>query len=82
MFDQIHQIIFHGKGGYAFPDIYSMPIWLRQYTFHQIKTWYEEQNKDKDDIDTFTSKVKSGQVQVPDYAKGAKLKYNGGTTQK
>ena len=82
LFDQIHQIVFHGKGGYTFPDVYAMPIWLRQYTFHQIKTWYEEQNKEKDDIDTFTSKVKSGQVQVPDYVKGAKLKYNGGTTQK
>ena len=82
MFDQIHEIVFHGKGGYSWGDIYNMPIWLRQYTFHQIKKWYDEQNKPKDDINTFTNKVKSGQVQVPDYAKGAKLKYNGGTTQR
>ena len=82
MFDQIHEIVFHRKGGYSWGDIYNMPIWLRQYTFHQIKKWYDEQNKPKDDINTFTNKVKSGQVQVPDYAKGAKLKYNGGTTQR
>jgi hypothetical protein len=82
MFDQIHEIVFHGKGGYSWGDIYNMPIWLRQYTFHQIKKWYDEQNKPKDDINTFTNKVKSGQVQVPDYAKGTKLKYNGGTTQR
>jgi hypothetical protein len=59
-----------------------MPIWLRSYTFNQIKKHYEEQNRSKEDIDSFTSKVKSGQVQVPDYAKGTKLKYNGGTTQR
>jgi hypothetical protein len=82
LFDQIHEIVFHGKGGYSFGDIYNMPIWLRIYTFNQIKSWYEEQNRSKEDIDSFTSKVKSGQVQVPDYAKGAKLKYNGGTTQR
>lgn len=59
-----------------------MPIWLRIYTFNQIKQYYEEQNKSKDDIDTFTNKVKSGQVQVPEHVKGAKLKYNGGTTER
>jgi hypothetical protein len=80
LFDQIHQIIFHGKGGYNFQDVYEMPVWLRIYTFNQIKKWYDEQNKQNDDIDTFTNKVKSGQVQVPDYAKGAKLKYNGGAS--
>lgn len=82
MFDQIHQIVFHGQGGYSFGDVYNMPIWLRIYTFNQIKKWYDEQNKEKDDIDTFTSKVKSGQVQVPEHVKGAKLKYNGGTTER
>lgn len=82
MFDQIHQIVFHGHGGYSFGDVYNMPIWLRMYTFNQIKKWHDEQNKQNDDVDDFTSKVKSGQISVPDYAKNQKYSYNGGTTQK
>jgi hypothetical protein len=80
IFDQIHQIVFHGQGGYNFDDVYNMPLWLRSYTFNQIKKWYDEKNKQEDDVSEFTKKVKSGVVQVPDYSKGTKLKYNGGST--
>jgi len=24
--------------------IYNMPLWLRKYTFHTIKEWYESQS--------------------------------------
>lgn len=39
LFKQIHQIVFHGNGGYSWPDIYNMPIWLRRYTFEEIKEY-------------------------------------------
>jgi len=45
VFKEIHEIIFHGKGGYDWMTIYHMPIWLRKYTFHEIKKFYDEQNK-------------------------------------
>ncbi len=81
IFDQIHQIVFHGQGGYNFDDVYNMPIWLRTYTFNQIKKWYDEKNKsEQNDVTDFTQKVKSGQISVPDYAKKFKTKYNGGAT--
>ena len=28
-----------------------MPIWLRRYTFNEIREYYEEQNKKTDQID-------------------------------
>ena len=37
IFKQIHEIIFHGKGGYDYVTIYNMPIWLRKFTFKEIK---------------------------------------------
>jgi len=46
MFDQIHEIVFHGKGGYDWYTVYNFPIYLREFTYHKIKTFYEEQNKD------------------------------------
>ena len=36
LFTQIHEIIFHGKGGYDWNTVYSMPIWLRKFTFFKI----------------------------------------------
>ena len=42
IFKQIHEIVFHGKGGYDYYTIYNMPIWLRKYTFKEINDFYEE----------------------------------------
>lgn len=45
LFTQIHEIVFHGKGGYDWDTVYNMPIWLRKFTFHQIKEFYESEAK-------------------------------------
>ena len=44
LFTQLHEIVFHGKGGYDFPTIYDMPIWLRNFTWKKMSEYYEEQN--------------------------------------
>jgi len=45
LFKQIHEILFYGKGGYDFETVYTMPIWLRKFTFKLISDYYDEQNK-------------------------------------
>jgi len=45
LFSQIHQIVFHGKGGYDWNTVYNMPIWLRKYTFNEIKKHYDEEQE-------------------------------------
>ena len=42
LFKQIHEIVFHGNGGFDWNTIYNMPIWLRKYTFSQIQKHYED----------------------------------------
>jgi hypothetical protein len=44
LFSQIHEIIFHGKGGYDWDTIYNMPIWLRRFTFEKIKEFYDKEH--------------------------------------
>jgi len=44
LFTQIHEIVFHGQGGYSWSDVYNMPSWLRKFTFHKIKEHYDKQN--------------------------------------
>ena len=45
LFSQIHQIVFHGNGGYDWHTVYNMPIWLRRFTFNEIKKHFEEENE-------------------------------------
>ncbi len=45
LFKQIHEIVFHGKGGYSWNDVYNMPVWLRRFTFKEIQEFYEEEKE-------------------------------------
>jgi hypothetical protein len=49
LFTQIHEIIFHGNGGYDYDTVYNMPLWLRQFTFSRIKEFHEKQNSQDQD---------------------------------
>jgi hypothetical protein len=45
LFTQIHEIVFHGKGGYDWNTIYNMPRWLRLFTFNKINDFYQKENE-------------------------------------
>ena len=45
LFTQIHEMVFHGKGGYDWETIYNMPRWLRQFTFNQINEYYKKESE-------------------------------------
>ena len=53
IFQQIHEIVFYGKGGYSWNDVYNMPIWLRNFTFKNIKEYYDNQNSNSDNEQTW-----------------------------
>ena len=60
IFTQIHQIVFHGKGGYDWDTVYNMPIWLRRFTFNEMQKYYEEEKK------AYSNNGKSGSKTVID----------------
>ena len=53
LFGQIHEIVFHGQGGYDYATVYNMPIWLRKFTFKKIKGWYDAAKKDTEAEDSW-----------------------------
>jgi hypothetical protein len=70
VFTQIHEIVFHGKGGYDWHTIYDMPIWLRRFTFNKIQEFYTSEkeayeNKGKGGK-TKTVVDSSGKIQSPE----------------
>ena len=45
MFIQIHDLCYHGKGGFSFFEVYNMPIWLRKFNIHRINEHLEKEQK-------------------------------------
>jgi hypothetical protein len=80
VFNQIHDIVFHGKGGYTWETIYNMPIWLRNFTFNKINEFYEnsnDQNKSdvvQESINALKSAGNSKQITPPSYITKASKK--------
>jgi hypothetical protein len=72
LFQQIHQVIFHGNGGYSWPDVYNMPIWLRNFTFSEIKKFHEESNKPDSKSDKTSTLVNAdGTINAPNFKKSS-----------
>jgi hypothetical protein len=62
VFRQIHEIVFHGKGGYTWETVYNMPIWLRNYTFNLLEEHYSEKSKPE-----VSDKLNNTEIVVPDF---------------
>jgi hypothetical protein len=71
LFKQIHEIVFHGKGGFDWHTVYNMPIWLRKFTFKQIQDFYdEENNKSSSSNNGKKTMVNSdGTINTPEFTK-------------
>ena len=69
----IHQLIFHGKGGYDYNTVYNMPIWLRKFTYSEIRDFYDKENKEQETTTSGKSNLinSDGTVNTPDFKKAS-----------
>lgn len=44
----IHEIVYHGNGGYDWHTVYNMPIWLRTFTFNKIRDFVEKRAEEQE----------------------------------
>jgi hypothetical protein len=68
LFTQLHDIVFHGKGGYSFGEIYEFPIWLRRYVHRSMIEFYENENKQAQKSQGQQSLLQDGKIKAPDYS--------------
>jgi hypothetical protein len=68
----IHEIVYHGNGGYDWQTVYNMPIWLRLFTYNKIKEFVEKRAEEQDKamresqgVQELTSE--NQQITPPDY---------------
>ena len=45
VFTQIHDLVYHGGGGFIHSEIYNMPIWMRRYHIQKINEYNKKQNE-------------------------------------
>lgn len=84
IFKQIHEIVFHGQGGYDWDTVYNMPLWLRRFTFNEIRTYYEQQNESAKKQQSSNAKSlvsPDGTVNTPEFMKASR-EYKGKTNYK
>ena len=45
IFNQIHDLVYHGGGGFIHSEVYNMPVWLRMLHIHKVSEWNKKQNE-------------------------------------
>ena len=51
VFQQIHDLVYHGNGGFVHSEVYNMPIWLRQYHITTINDVHKKQDDERKRIE-------------------------------
>jgi hypothetical protein len=77
LFKQIHEMVFHGKGGYDWYTIYDMPTWLRKFTFNEMQKFYKEESESTGNTGPNNKGSKtlidpSGKVNTPEFLEASK----------
>jgi hypothetical protein len=63
--NQIFELIYYGKGGFTWADVYEMPIWLRLFYYRSI----EKALKDKAEAQKKANKSQSKGISRPNIRK-------------
>ena len=46
LFTQIHDLVYHGGGGFIHSEVYNMPIWVRKFHIHKVSEWNKKRNEE------------------------------------
>lgn len=68
---EVHNLVFHGNGGYIWSDVYNMPIYLRKFALSKINDHFKALNKAQDAKSSNSKTVvgSDGKVKTPQFAK-------------
>ena len=75
IFTQIHEVCFHGQGGYQWIEVYNMPIWLRKFTYKKIQDFHKNQNEQSKSQTKKGEKIlvdPTGKVNTPNFLEASK----------
>lgn len=56
MYSQIHEICFHGKGGYDWNTVYNMPRGTRLFVYNKLSKFYKDESEQYENAKSGKSK--------------------------
>ena len=48
VWNQIHDLVYHGGGGFIHSEVYNMPIWMRNFHISRISEHIKKQNEEQE----------------------------------
>ena len=45
VYNEVHDLVYHGGGGYSYSEVYNMPIYLRRYSITRINNYLKEKKE-------------------------------------
>ncbi len=45
IYQEIHDLVYYGNGGFIYSEVYQMPIHIRRYHIRQIDVLHKKQNE-------------------------------------
>ena len=49
VYNEVHDLTYHGGGGFTYSEVYNMPIYLRRYSIARINKHLEEKKKNQEE---------------------------------
>ena len=68
LFTQIHDLVYHGGGGFLHSEVYNMPIWMRKFHIEKISEFNKKQNEEYEKVSKGSTPVKSSAPTGPNIA--------------
>ena len=65
LFTQIHDLVYHGGGGFIHSEVYNMPIWMRRFHVEKISEFNKKQNEEYNKANKSTNPTNSSKPMGP-----------------
>ena len=62
VYQEVHDLVYYGNGGFIYSEVYQMPIHIRRYHIRMIDGLHKKQNEE-------IKKVREGTSSTPDIPK-------------
>ena len=50
VYNEVHDLVYHGGGGYSYSEVYNMPIYIMRYSITRINNYLKEKKEAEEKI--------------------------------
>jgi hypothetical protein len=72
VYDEIHDLVYYGQGGFIYSEVYNMPIHIRRYHIRKIDALHKQHNEEHEKAMRQSSQVAKSIPKMPNIPKNLK----------